>query len=95
LTSDLSSFKNDLSSAEAEIKEWKRVVETWVEQHEKDKATIENYESCLESIEKIKAKAYKEFAERLKAMAKANEWNGTICGVDIDNVYKELVGEDE
>lgn len=27
--------------------------------------TIDNYVSCLESIEKIKAKAYKEFAERL------------------------------
>ena len=44
--------------------------------------------------DKIKAEAYKEFAERLKEQAKTNEWNGTICGVDIDNLLKELVGED-
>jgi hypothetical protein len=53
--------------------------------------TLEDYD---ELIGDISAEAYKEFAERLKAMAKANEWNGTICGVDIDNLLKELVGDE-
>jgi hypothetical protein len=42
----------------------------------------------------LKAEAIKEFAERLKEKAKNNEWNGTICGVDIDNLVKEMVGEE-
>ena len=41
----------------------------------------------------IKAEAVKEFAERLKEKAKSNEWNGTICGLDIDNLIKEMIGE--
>lgn len=40
------------------------------------------------------SEAYKEFADRLKEKAKVNEWNGTICGNDIDNLLKEMVGED-
>lgn len=38
----------------------------------------------------IKDEAIKEFAERLKEKAKANEWNGTVCGIDIDNLVKEM-----
>ena len=41
----------------------------------------------------IKAEAIKEFAERLKEQAKANEWNGTICGLDIERLVKEMVGD--
>ena len=41
----------------------------------------------------IKTEAIKEFAERLHEEAKSNKWNGTICGVDIDNLVKEMVGE--
>ena len=37
--------------------------------------------------------AIKEFAKRLKEKAKKNEWNGTICGLDIDEFVKEMVGE--
>jgi hypothetical protein len=107
-----------INRQKAEIKEWKRVVETWVEQHEKDKAEIErlkksnrNWRRKVQRLKadinieldnfaseydyNIKAEAYKEFAERLKATAKANEWNGTICGVDIDNLLKELVGDEK
>ena len=36
------------------------------------------------------SEAVKEFAEMLKEKAKANEWNGTICGLDIDNLVKEF-----
>ena len=42
----------------------------------------------------IKSESIKEFAERLKEQAKNNEWNGTICGVDIDNLVKEMVGDE-
>lgn len=41
-------------------------------------------------VEQIKLKAVTEFAERLKEKAEANEWNGTICGMDIDNLVKEM-----
>ena len=40
----------------------------------------------------VKAEAIKEFAERLKEKSKNNEWNGTICGADIDNLVKEMKG---
>ena len=50
-------------------------------------------ESIKKMRDKAKAEAYKEFAERLKERAKANEWNGTICGLDIDNLLKEIIGE--
>ena len=43
----------------------------------------------------LRAEAVKEFAERLKEKAKSNEWNGTICGLDIDNLLEEMVGENE
>lgn len=38
----------------------------------------------------VRAEAIEEFAERLKEKAKANEWNGTICGLDIDTLVKEM-----
>lgn len=55
--------------------------------------TIDNYVSCLENIEKIKAKAYKEFAERLKEVYTLHEG----LHIEIDNLVKELteVKDDE
>ncbi len=61
------------------------------------------------SIEKIKSEAYKEFAEKLQAFCKeiiANKWNEKVSPVswsyaydnfidDIDNLLKELVGEEK
>ena len=60
-----------------EIKEWKRVVETWVEQHEKDKAEIDGLRADLKRVcaerdarictnNFIKSEAVKEFVDRLK-----------------------------
>ena len=43
----------------------------------------------------IKTEAVKEFAEMLKEKAKANEWNGTICGIDIDATLKEMGVEND
>lgn len=62
--------------------------------------------SNFKSVEQIKAEAYKEFAERIKLSIKANVVE-TLCndvrGVykaeyvldDIDNLLKEMVGEEE
>lgn len=62
--------------------------------------------SNFKSVEQVKAEAYKEFAERIKLSIKANVVE-TLCndvrGVykaeyvldDIDNLLKELVGEEE
>jgi DNA repair exonuclease SbcCD ATPase subunit len=93
-----------INRQQAEIKEWKRVVETWLMQHEKDKAEIErlnkaidNYEDCLEKIETIKAKAIKEFAERLKDYGTLPDlpWDIWKTFADnIDNLAKEMVGDE-
>lgn len=62
--------------------------------------------SNFKSVEQVKAEAYKEFAERIKLSIKANVVE-TLCndvrGVykaedvldDIDNLLKEMVGEEE
>ena len=43
----------------------------------------------------IKAEAYKEFAERLKENSIATfSWKGVVMVEEIDNLLKELVGED-
>ncbi len=66
-----------INRQQAEIKEWKRVVETWQIQHEKEKAEIERLKKELNSkykwenmldkkIKEVKSEAVKEFAERLK-----------------------------
>lgn len=67
--------------------------------------TVQLGEHCLmyarslddydKQIGDISTEAIKGFAERLKEQAKANEWNGTICGLDIDRLEKEMVGEDK
>ena len=51
--------------------------------------------TLINSAQATRNEAIKEFAERLKEQAKANEWNGTICGLDIDRLEKEMVGEDK
>ena len=35
--------------------------------------------------------AVRKMQERLKEKAKNNEWNGTICGEDIDQIAKEML----
>ncbi len=45
---------------------------------------------------KIKAEAYKEFAEKLKCMKKWNvDLPDFVFVSDIDNLLKEMVGEEE
>lgn len=66
---------------------------------------VQGFCSNFKSVEQVKAEAYKEFAERIKLSIKANVVE-TLCndvrGVykaeyvldDIDNLLKELVGEE-
>lgn len=61
---------------------------------------VDNYGACLESVEKIKAKAIKEFAERLKLkvdidLCEAIECSDYLYNLPklIDNLVKEMVGE--
>ena len=71
----------------------KNLQELYYTEREKVKKAKQKVIDIAKALKTAKAEAYKEFAERLKERAKANEWNGTICGLDIDNLKKELVGE--
>lgn len=65
--------------------------------------------SNFKTVEQIKAEAYKEFAEKLQAFCKGiitQEWNKKAAPIswscayadfidDIDNLLKEMVGEEE
>lgn len=78
--------------------------------HNADNAFQEGLNECRELFEpEIKSEAYKEFAEKLQAFCKeiiANKWNETVAPVswsyaydnfidDIDNLLKEMVGEEK
>ena len=69
------------------------------EEIERLKAKANHYNYCYENfvntpISRIKAEAYKEFAERLKEKGRSSLGNQFVIGW-IDNLLKELVGEDK
>lgn len=69
------------------------------EQHEQfdkwlklEEATKRHHAELFEEAKiAVKEDTVRKMQERLKAKAKNNEWNGTICGVDIDQVAKEML----
>ena len=68
--------------------------DTEIEKLQKENTELDGANILLTvTLQNAKSEAVKEFAERLKEKAKANEWNGTICGLDIDNLVEEMVGE--
>lgn len=83
LTSDLSSLRNDLSSAKAKI--------------ERLRATVDSFTDIGKLYSEIKAEAYREFAERVKLefYYEFDELIPSIMSDRIDNLLKELVGEDD
>jgi hypothetical protein len=110
----VSEDRNEIrKETEAEIKEWKRVVETWQELHEKDKAEIDRLTINMnafglgmkqekERADTIRAEAIKEFAERLKDdswftdLFDRNDYPvRAVTKEDIDNLVKEMVGDDK
>ena len=42
-------------------------------------------------VHRERANTVRKMQERLKAKAKDNEWNGTICGEDIDQIAEEML----
>ena len=106
---ELHNYAIDLINRQKEeIKEWKRVVETLVEQHEKDKAEIDGLRADLKRVcaerdahictnNFIKSEAVKEFAERLKARIIEDflKYNTDTTIGYIDNLVKEMAGDTE
>ena len=65
---------------------------------EKDSKRLKKVEMQLDDAMKmydtIKAEAYKEFADRLKENSIATfSWNGVVLVEEIDNLLKEMVGD--
>jgi uncharacterized small protein (DUF1192 family) len=48
-------------------------------------------EADIKAFKTLKADTVRKMQEKLKAKAKNNEWNGTICGEDIDQIAKEML----
>lgn len=68
--------------------------------HNADNAFQEGLNECRELFEpEIKSEAYKEFAERLKrstvTVVLGNKIYSVATSKDVDNILKELVGEEE
>lgn len=68
--------------------------------HNADNAFQEGLNECRELFEpEIKSEAYKEFAERLKrstvTVVLGNKIYAVATSKDVDNILKELVGEEE
>ena len=71
-----------------------------IERLEKDSKRLKKVEMQLDDAMKmydtIKAEAYKEFAERLKENSIATfSWNGVVLVEEIDNLVKEMVGDND
>ena len=73
-----------------------------IDTKQRAKQILEEYANCYsevdvkqlaEAIQEIKAEAYKEFAERLKKLQYLSIVNTVVSVNDIDNLLKELVGE--
>ena len=61
---------------------------------EKLSKSVDNYESCLKSVEVIRVNAIKEFAERLNIQVIPQKRDGYTCDIvlksSIDNLVKEM-----
>ena len=79
---------------EIDLKAMRGAANCYKAENERLKEVNDSFTNIGKLYSEIKSEAYKEFAERLKEQAKANEWNGTICGVDIDNLLKEMGDKD-
>ena len=103
LTSDLSSLRNDLSSAKAEIERLQK--ENTILSQNADTAFQDGLNEAQDLYAKqvkaeIKSESYREFAERLRKKSKLKTvGHGEVASMfdeyEIDNLLKELVGEDD
>lgn len=100
LRSAANSLKMHYEEAQAEIERLKSCVKTEEEVREIAKRTMEplvkeiTREQIDIAVKLSKAEAYKEFAEKLKEKAMQKfDWNEYVEVEDIDNLVKEMVGE--
>ena len=86
--STLSDSNRIVRKAEEEIIRQQREIESL------KKVVIDNY--VTEYDDKIKTEAYKEFAERLKENTITKfDWNEYVEIEEVDNLLKEMVGEEK
>ena len=95
-------LNNELHSKVEYIHEQLEIIENKKAEIErlKNEIAIQEHAKCLPCIEETKIQAIKEFAERLKEKAYLNDgvtgFQDVIVEVnDIDNLVKEMVGDEE
>lgn len=93
LKGHLEQLKSRYDNAKSEIKRLKGISVSSSKDPMDFCGVLCNY--AEELIDKAKAEAYKEFAERLKEEALPKcDWDNCVDVEDIDNLLKEMVGED-
>lgn len=100
LKSDIINERMNLEHIQAENEDLeiklKHFAEFLAEAEKKNEALISAQETLQKHIEKAKVEAIKEFAERLKEKAMQKfDWNEYVEVEDIDNLLKEMVGDDQ
>ena len=75
----------------------KQVAEQKAEIEKLKKTAEEQHESCLIAMDVYKSEAIKDFAKRLKEKANSGFWDeySYVDTEDIDNLVKEMVGEND
>mgnify|MGYP003402922840 CR=1 FL=1 len=86
--------KAHIETLESNLKFVRGTATRLIDENERLTKAIGNYEACLVSVEKIKANAIKEFAEKLKAEGFAHKNFGNLVQFeDIDALVKETTEE--
>ncbi len=87
-----------ISSLQAENERLKNKVKKWKENYKCSQVVVGDFRQIIgeqaEQLKTAKAEAYKEFAERLKERPTADKDVQYVFELKIDNLLKELVGED-
>lgn len=93
----LTSVLDLINRQQVEIKEWERVVETWQELHEKDKAEIERLHKEVDRLsqeimyntntEKIEAEAIKKLVNEILSPFEGQAY---LSKRDLENIVKSL-----
>ena len=86
--------KAEIADLEAKNKICAEVIARQDKEIENLSKSVDNYESCLRSVEVIRADAIKEFAERLNIHVIPQKRDGYTCDIvlksSIDNLVKEM-----
>ncbi len=87
--------KAHIETMESNLKFVRGTATRLIDENERLTKAIDNYEACLVSVEKIKANAIKEFAERLKAylLLRSHGQMSVVSFENIDDLVKEITEE--